>query len=392
MNRLVIIGNGFDLAHGLKTSYTDFIDWYWGKRIKDLKNCNSGISKDELSSFSLFNNQTYYGPYSMGVFVSSVLDSSDYPNNIEALDVLLSRKGNLIVQFEPLLESIMYGIGTKNWAGIENDYYELLKANADNVEACELINKQLDIIKDLLIEYLGTLQSPDLKIKIQNAFKLDVFDEDVSSKVVLDKQRELKKEVEIFEAQGFPRIQGHANSLFDSVEDTMLLSFNYTPTAEMYLDETTHINYIHGSLDKPKEMIFGYGDEMDKDFQALIDRNENALLENSKSIKYLETSHYRDLLSFIEGGPFQVYIMGHSCGNSDRTLLNTIFEHQNCISIKPFCYINNENNEDNYSELTRNIYRNFTDKKLFRDRVVNKERCTTLDGHKLGCQTQAETH
>lgn len=32
MNRLVIIGNGFDLAHGLKTGYKDFIDWYWDKR------------------------------------------------------------------------------------------------------------------------------------------------------------------------------------------------------------------------------------------------------------------------------------------------------------------------------------------------------------------------
>jgi len=25
MNRLIIIGNGFDLAHGLKTSYNDFL-------------------------------------------------------------------------------------------------------------------------------------------------------------------------------------------------------------------------------------------------------------------------------------------------------------------------------------------------------------------------------
>ena len=29
MNRLVLIGNGFDLAHGLKTSYKNFIFWYW---------------------------------------------------------------------------------------------------------------------------------------------------------------------------------------------------------------------------------------------------------------------------------------------------------------------------------------------------------------------------
>ena len=27
-NKLVLIGNGFDLAHGLKTSYMDFMDWY----------------------------------------------------------------------------------------------------------------------------------------------------------------------------------------------------------------------------------------------------------------------------------------------------------------------------------------------------------------------------
>ena len=33
MNRLVIIGNGFDMAHGLKTSYKDFITWYWDKRV-----------------------------------------------------------------------------------------------------------------------------------------------------------------------------------------------------------------------------------------------------------------------------------------------------------------------------------------------------------------------
>ena len=27
MNRIILIGNGFDLAHGLKTSYQDFLKW-----------------------------------------------------------------------------------------------------------------------------------------------------------------------------------------------------------------------------------------------------------------------------------------------------------------------------------------------------------------------------
>ncbi|QVJ80904.1 MULTISPECIES: AbiH family protein [Prevotellaceae] len=28
MNRLVLIGNGFDCAHGLRTKYEHFISWY----------------------------------------------------------------------------------------------------------------------------------------------------------------------------------------------------------------------------------------------------------------------------------------------------------------------------------------------------------------------------
>lgn len=29
MNRIIIIGNGFDKAHGLATGYRDFINSYW---------------------------------------------------------------------------------------------------------------------------------------------------------------------------------------------------------------------------------------------------------------------------------------------------------------------------------------------------------------------------
>ncbi|MBK9736892.1 MAG: hypothetical protein IPO92_18815 [Saprospiraceae bacterium] len=35
INRLILIGNGFDLAHGMKTSYADFILWYFQKCWED---------------------------------------------------------------------------------------------------------------------------------------------------------------------------------------------------------------------------------------------------------------------------------------------------------------------------------------------------------------------
>lgn len=124
-------------------------------------------------------------------------------------------------------------------------------------------------------------------------------------------------------------------------------------------------------------MIFGYGDELDNTYKKIEELQDNDFLENIKSINYHETRNYRRLLEFIESGIYQVFIMGHSCGNSDRTLLNTLFEHDNCASIKVY-YWQQENGSDNYSDLIRNISRNFNDKPKMRDIVVNRENCSPL--------------
>ena len=116
---------------------------------------------------------------------------------------------------------------------------------------------------------------------------------------------------------------------------------------------------------------------MDEKYKEIVKKNDNQYLGNIKSIKYLEAENYRKVLDFIEYAPYQILIMGHSCGNSDRTLLNTLFEHRNCVSIKPYYYIK-EDGTDNYLELVQNISRNFTDMKLMRDRVVNKTYCKPL--------------
>ena len=128
-------------------------------------------------------------------------------------------------------------------------------------------------------------------------------------------------------------------------------------------------------------MIFGYGDELDDSFQEFLKQEDGEYLKNIKSIRYLESSNYREMLQFINAAPYQVYIMGHSCGNSDRTLLNTLFEHKNCVSIKPY-YHQKDDGTDNYLEIVQNICRNFTDMKLMRDRVVNKTFCQPLPQHK----------
>ncbi len=163
-------------------------------------------------------------------------------------------------------------------------------------------------------------------------------------------------------------------------DNVLLLNFNYTSTADLYIPEGSEfkVNHIHGELGNDKNpIIFGYGDELDDDYKEISKLNDNDYLKNIKSIRYLETDNYRKLLSFIDSAPFQIYIMGHSCGNSDRTLLNTLFEHKNCVSIKPF-YHQKDDGTDNYIEIVQNISRNFNDMRLMRDRVVNKTYCRPL--------------
>lgn len=365
MNRLVIIGNGFDLAHGLKTSYKDFIRWYLDDFFNKLINKDCKFSDILLDiKGDPFKRMIFKTPEMemMNISVKEMYEKT----LIDPLDFLNQLEEKITVKKSYFLDRILKNIETKGWTDIESDYYALLKENADNIEACKSLNNQMDFLRDKLAEYLKTQKT-----------------DNHNAEILIDICKDIEKEDDIAEnaIKKIKRNLGYSSYL--KIENIMLLDFNYTSTTELYIDPK-FINHIHGSLDNTNSMIFGYGDEMDKDFQELEDRNENELLKNTKSIKYLEADNYRKLLNFIEGGMFQVYIMGHSCGNSDRTLLNTIFEHENCVSIKPFYYKWGENEgEDDYSNISQNIYRNFKDKNLYRDRVVNKTQCEPMPQVKI---------
>ena len=276
----------------------------------------------------------------------------------------------------PFFETILQSIETKGWVDIENDYYQTLKNNIDSPR-CDYniieLNKQLAFLQGKLVEYLNTIGTSELKNDLKGEIVENFNPADFSTE---GKKRALRsiglENYELAELSNKPYKQQKLRP-----KRTMLLSFNYTGTAKMYDGNNIELNFIHGDLEHPENIIFGYGDELDKNYQDILDKNNNEFLRNVKSVKYLETRHYHELLEFLLSAPFQVLIMGHSCGNSDRTLLNTVFEHENCVSIKPF-YHKWDDGRDNYLELVQNISRNFTNMKLFRDRVVNKEQCKTM--------------
>ena len=368
------------MAHGLKTSYMNFINWYWDRRIDAFVGNISRVSEDSLckltikdkSDISCWNVFASYNSYFRGIRDNGKFSSYDVIKELQNNPNVFS------VEFTPFFKRIIQSIDKKGWVDIENDYYHLLKKcteNADCDYSVKELNEQLAYLQGKLIEYLHTIGTNKTIKDIHDAIT-DFFDPaDFSTEGK-------KKALENMRLENTKLEEIHNNieqELKLRPERIMLLSFNYTATARMYGNFNFEFNYIHGDLKHPENIIFGYGDELDKDYQTILDMNDNELLKHVKSVKYLETRNYHDLLEFLMSAPFQVFIMGHSCGNSDRTLLNTVFEHENCISIKPF-YHKGPDGRDNYLDIVQNISRNFnfTNMRLFRDRVVNKEQCKTI--------------
>lgn len=421
MNRIILIGNGFDLAHGIKTSYNHFINDYWENTIKEIhkSEINTQFENDEIVINSV---------------PSQWLPGYDFDTLINSLEHIRSK----LFFKNKFLEIITSKKQEQNWVDIENEYYSLLKKSFKDIN-CEYkiveLNNDFNKVQKLLEIYLKKVElkfneefgrdKNSAKIrssighKIYSDFKLKDFTESSINKKAEFEYSKIQKDIKglnddqvemneldevsqklisrigvkepIKEIRKLLISDSAPNYFILQPEEILFLNFNYTFTEKIYTNhnefESYHPNrglkkkyiHIHGTTDKydKNDVIFGFGDEIDEDYKSIENLNDNIYLENIKSIKYLETDNYKQLLEFLNSGDYQICIFGHSCGISDRTLLSTLFEHKNCSSIKPY-YHKKDEETDNYSDIIRNISRNFNNKSNMRDKVVNKEYCESL--------------
>lgn len=364
MNRLIIIGNGFDLAHGLKTSYHDFILYY----LKDncIKAINEGLKtsnsqpykelyhyKNELSEVTI---ERFYDRLQL---TQDIIKTSKIKDFVELAD----RRGISFNYFFKILEIGVHKFTEYNWVDFEIEYFkELTRIKTTGVNIDKYIrelNIHFDKFKALLESYLKEQQSL-LNTTFDRKLLCDCFCEDI-----LD----IDVDVKTIGTQPPKRL--------------LFINFNYTNTLEPYVEECrkrihSDINYIHGSVnDANNPPIFGFGDEFDKRFKEFEDEGNNELFKHIKSFGYLKTSNYSDLTRFLEIEPFQVQVYGHSCGLSDRTMFKEIFEHKNCFSIKLF-YHKKEDGSDDYTEKTYELYRHFSDKNSMRKKIVDKQKSRAM--------------
>lgn len=404
MNRLVIIGNGFDLAHGLPTGYCDFINWYWKNlfvKIQDLRSSTPSNYEDDFIIVN-FKFEAKREEDEFTIIDKDISELSDYDSLKKFISKYKSYKkrsngryteysNECSVSFKSLFfQKICTKQSVQNWVDIENEYYSMLKDSLDKINGnfvVQKLNQDFEQVKKLLEKYLTAeieekyslytnhrINELIVKRKYENE-DIDGLFREISSVDVQNVENAVANSIT---GNGYPYRMLYINNIY-------YLNFNYTSLIEKFASKHNNritFNQIHGKLeDKSNPINFGFGDEMDDDYKTIEKKDDNEYLKNIKSFAYLNTPNYKSLIDFLESDKFQVYIMGHSCGLSDRILLNKVFEHKNCISIKIYYFKNGD--YDNYTDIAQNVSRHFNKKEMMRERIVNKTFCEPLPQTKL---------
>ena len=242
VNTLLVIGNGFDLAHGMKTSYRDIlnaimVDMAVGNQDIDFtpeeefKACDCKFNVDMINKvFKVYNNQWQnnhsrkYEEYKVTQLNGDLINAYQYARNY------LITYGNWWFQhFMRVLTNRERRMGD-GWVDFEAEIHRVV-ANIENI----LLNKPCD--NDLVIGVGGYVNDliamreqfiPELKndLNILNA----IIEFYLNQEEVHGEEKKVK--------------------LIDSIENVkVILSYNYTHTYQNVYDESLkNIYYLHGEV------------------------------------------------------------------------------------------------------------------------------------------------
>lgn len=406
MNDIIILGNGFDLAHGLKTGYKDYVRAMLIDSLF-LKAGFHGIYKD--SPFKLS------GSINNSGLDLGVLEQFDKKENRELCELYNSLLDLSKDDESRFITRIIEDFENKGWVDLEETFFSILKESIteEGIDKARIkvLNKQMEELGESLCQYLskitettGTEHSQEIQTNLEEIAKQSInraIDILIRNTGELIRQRDLERP--LLTMADYDALSLNAAKELSSIT---VLTFNYTNTCEVLYKDALTIKvkdigeitqaqneensqdweipspswwieddipptfiHIHGSLKEKKDIVLGYGDETTDRFRELEDANDNELTKYFKSFYYMQNSRYRQFFEVLERGPFRLHLMGHSCGLSDRVLLSSIFNHPNLEDVRIYYHDRGEDGND-YFQLCQNISRHFHDKHAMRRKIL----------------------
>lgn len=321
LREVLLIGNGFDLAHGLHTSYEDFLS----------------VVKDP-DSFSIY----YYKKKTNSVYhprglkeadrwddMLSNIENSNMEEVYQMLDIF---KNNSWAQYYANCNAEIDG-----WVDFEremipalNFYNYIVNYNCSTRGTQEkpyarVVHPEQGIrrMAHLWPKYIyrcGGLgeNSQEQAVLIQSAFSDITYGVKKKQllKSLLDELDEFEQAFEIYLREIAMQKPFAKLPLFENMKVSNVISFNYTPTFLNYpwgLCDTD-VCHVHGSISEPGSIIFGVN-KVDNDAEYLFKEYEKAYQRLTYNLK---PAYKR----FLKNGEYNLTIFGHSLDVTDEGILN----------------------------------------------------------------------
>jgi hypothetical protein len=359
MNRFVIIGNGFDLAHGLKTKYEHFVIDLINKAINDF-NENGVFGKFEYFDLFQLTAKPNHEPFNTFEKLSELLNNDDI--NISSSFTFNATRVNNTSSSKPytlIIKSKLFEVLLKQekWTDIEKAYFDTLIEvyefhRKEIVNSLELkkLNKDFELIKKYLIKYLQDQESKSFSNSQLSYWLNEML---INNEWFLNYSTQTKNML-------LKKFQNQ------NLQDVLFINFNYTNVLKKCLVNKNKIFQIHGNLSESDSIIFGYGDENNEFYYKLEELANNDVLKHFKSLYYQSKNIYQHLFFELQKQEYDVVVIGHSLGLSDKLLLESIFENEYCKAI----HLTHTGGESHFSKRIA-LSRHFKDKKIFRYKLMN---------------------
>lgn len=350
--KILLIGNGFDLAHGLPTSYSYFLDF-----------CDK-VSR--IFTYLMYVDQKVYEKSALNIW--DVDDSikakllewykkrNENPDKL-AVEIYNNIKENIWIHY---FLNIRYSLG-KNWIDFESEISNVVQAIETlkgYIERDEDVLKIKDTKQKTIIYFLKIA-----KKSLQDVFNLkriDGFIEDIS--IELDK---LIRSLEIYICEFVNEIDIiKENDDIKTITPDYVLSFNYSNTYERIYGQSKEVtyDYIHGKADIENNvdtcnLVLGIDEYLEDDkndklefiafkkfYQRIYKSTDSTYMKWVEQIKkYPEVNH-------------NLFIFGHSLDKTDRDILKLLICNDN-VTTKIYYYRKNKNDKKELGKLIKNLVR-----------------------------------
>lgn len=344
MNNILVIGNGFDKAHGLKTSYSDFINFYVfvtqidGLIVDDMP----GFKKDVCGKLNI-----EYSDKQLELLKNTFTERKtidDIQNNLWFNIIKeCAKHGDKWSDLEHFI-----GISMKCLCRIENTN----NTNVFELDDYNYYSEEYDVLDEELNKLYNSNPKSDDYLIIRELSKNYIDDFKTFS-------RYLGLYLKEFLNDNDNKIE---NFIVISKNYDYVLSFNYTQTFQKkYGKNEEDIHYIHGSIDDITKLVFG----TDTEIECVIDERKLAYESFRKyfqRIVYKTGNKYKNWLNNTSG---HILFYGFSFAMEDKKVIKELVDSGKKIFI---FYLNDQA----LADIVKNLSIILTEEKLIELTGSNK--------------------